>query len=1225
MLRARLRPCATLWCWKASSSEHPVAPVVPGLTSDRRASPGAIGGAAGDAGVEYRRAVAAYAVAHGLAGSSLPGFGPALEHARVSSVALETDDVVDDVRIEFTSGWSSLVQAKRRLTAGKPFNSAVAQWVEAARRGLHTEHDRLVIVTASMSEPMRRIQRVLERYKTDLPGGLTKGERDALGPLSDRLEELTSQQREFLLRCALIHQLEVDAPEDAGSREAALLLDRITSPAGGAATWGVLIRVAGRTARRRGGFTLEGWQAELVGEGVRIVSTGDSAAAQLQRREDLIDRYTSDLQRRASRIDLRGLGATIPPISIEEVNAEVEVLLDETDDRSGDDLLWAFLRRSRMVLTGLPGGGKSTALVDVAARLSRLSDGPFPILASLAEVDRLDRSLSLRDRILQVAVKDLPEGSRGNMRQFIGHKLESGQAALLLDALDETYGRRAEVVAELDLFLSRGPGDVNVIVATRDVAYAQAETLGWPHLRLAIPKNIDATIGAIIRSGASVRVGQGLLAPDSSEQWVESRRAWVSDALGRDGMLRETPLLPTLLALLAIERDEGALPVGRGSVLQAVVNDVVRRREVARGRAFVIGALEGGEAARAAIEVFAIEGRELVASSGECRFVDLVSRVADTLRADWQLASGRADETAEAMIRFWDESGIFVAHGASQTIAPRLLLFAEIGDALAALRLPERKIRAWVDSSLERGSVEPVILAAGISPCAADELAKSAVTTENGDLLLGVTRAVSEGAHLASERLGELVSALSRDAGYGDHDGWRSWVALSELPEAAVGPKILDEAARAFPTEHRALIGAITALRFQSADDLIVDPRVLLDVLKVHRLPVLPRRGEEQGRPPLHAIAVNRQLGTTIVRVADILLGAVPEATELVVEHLGMSSHVDHDELVRLLESRGFENELESERQHQAQLMASFASTFATISAARPLPLVEHLSTYGSTELRPGDLARLDELADLLETLHLNVMGANYELGPKDVALIDLVLILGGFDPAMIGSEAAVVRRRIDQTGDELGPFFGLFDLAKERPLDRWQDVADREAAVDLCLRFFKHSVATAGVVADALSGAPVVDLAVGRLRELLYEVASSDRHVLLVAWTLSSLVDGPEPEAWIDDEEPFVRLAAAHLIDVMAADRVSPGMRRLLWDSDGTVRRAAVSRLESSSAVDLDSVLRGVVDATPTGWTCLSCRTHNAATSSGCVKDGCFRAKPDPRSEALKILNERQ
>jgi len=136
---------------------------------------------------------------------------------------------------------------------------------------------------------------------------------------------------------------------------------------------------------------------------------------------------------------------------------------------------------------------------------------------------------------------------------------------------------------------------------------------------------------------------------------------------------------------------------------------------VARGRAFVIGALEGGEAARAAIEVFAIEGRELVASSGECRFVDLVSRVADTLRADWQLASGRADETAEAMIRFWDESGIFVAHGASQTIAPRLLLFAEIGDALAALRLPERKIRAWVDSSLERGSVEPVILAAGIS------------------------------------------------------------------------------------------------------------------------------------------------------------------------------------------------------------------------------------------------------------------------------------------------------------------------------------------------------------------------------------------------------------------------------------------------------------------------------------------------------------------------------
>ncbi len=56
----------------------------------------------------------------------LPGFGVAAPFAQVPSVCLETDDPVDDIRIEFVSGAVSYVQAKRTLRKGKPLNAPPA-------------------------------------------------------------------------------------------------------------------------------------------------------------------------------------------------------------------------------------------------------------------------------------------------------------------------------------------------------------------------------------------------------------------------------------------------------------------------------------------------------------------------------------------------------------------------------------------------------------------------------------------------------------------------------------------------------------------------------------------------------------------------------------------------------------------------------------------------------------------------------------------------------------------------------------------------------------------------------------------------------------------------------------------------------------------------------------------------------------------------------------------
>jgi hypothetical protein len=91
------------------------------------AGAGPIGGASGDAGVEYRRAVAAYAVTHALAGEALPGFGFALSVAQVVGVAVETDEFADDVRVTFAEGYKAQVQAKRTLRFGSVLRGAVAQ------------------------------------------------------------------------------------------------------------------------------------------------------------------------------------------------------------------------------------------------------------------------------------------------------------------------------------------------------------------------------------------------------------------------------------------------------------------------------------------------------------------------------------------------------------------------------------------------------------------------------------------------------------------------------------------------------------------------------------------------------------------------------------------------------------------------------------------------------------------------------------------------------------------------------------------------------------------------------------------------------------------------------------------------------------------------------------------------------------------------------------------
>lgn len=461
------------------------------------------------------------------------------------------------------------------------------------------------------------------------------------------------------MECASIHVLEVEEPEDAGAREATLLLAQFVEGSELAKAWRALVRIAGVTARLRGGFDMRGWLTQLRGEGVTIIASSETTAARLEVEERAIQRYIADVERKAASIDLRPLGARVPPIPVADIDAEVEV--HEEDRRSTTRLLWAFLRRGRVVLTGLPGAGKSTALLQLASLIPHVDD-LLPIRASLREIEAQDHARPFRDRLLFVAIRDVPPVDRPLVLANLSRRLDEGEALLLLDGLDETYQRRAAVVAEVEAFLASCSEHVAVLLSTRDVAYGHAATLGWPDLRLAPPKSIDRLVSAVLAAcqAAAVRRGEDV----DGVGWVAAREAWVGSALGANATLRETPLVPILLALLAGERDIGKLPAARANVMRAVVESLLVRHDSVPAR-LVIGDLVGDAAVASTLYVFAIEARALVDGGGQQLLATLQPLVAGALAEHWGLAPGPAGLAADAAIRFWDEHGIFISSCAS--------------------------------------------------------------------------------------------------------------------------------------------------------------------------------------------------------------------------------------------------------------------------------------------------------------------------------------------------------------------------------------------------------------------------------------------------------------------------------------------------------------------------------------------------------------------------------
>lgn len=1183
------------------------------------ASRGAIGGASGDAGVEYRRAVAAYAIAYGLADLPLSGFGFSGREAMVAKVSLETDDAVDDIRIDYTSGASTFVQAKRRLTGGRQFASAVEQWKRAAENGLDVARHRLVIVAGTLSGPMRDLQGLLRRYSGDTIGGLTRAEYQILARLDVHLGSLLPEQRAALLRCASILDLDVEEPMSADARAAtALLAGTVCVTEDAELAWRTLTAAAGQMARRRAGYEISGWLGELRAANVRLSISGDTRSAQFERMHRAVGTYGSELHRAASSLDLRSLGASVAPIAMDVGDAEIKVHLDPDDSRAMSELAWVALRRRRVVLTGLPGGGKSTAMAVAAAQLVNVPKAPLPVLASLKDMFGQGRNGGSRQRLLSVVADRVRGNDRELLNGAIEERLDDGRIILFLDGLDETYEQRGAVVAELDRFLRGVHENVGVVLATRDVAYGQAATLGWSAVRLAKPAKLDRTVQAVLRYAAATPAITGGAA-SGAEEWIAERSAWITKALADDATLAETPLLPLLLTLLAIERDTAALPSRRARILLEVINAVVDRYERRRRERFSFGVLEGTDAHDAALAGFATEAAAILAGDGRAAVEAISDSVASMLRSRWSLSPGHAASAAREIVRFWDEHGIFVISDSTQHIAPRIALFAEVGDAKHATEDTGRT-EEWMAERFAAGKLESLILAAGLSPAAAHSLAALAVRTADRALAHAVVQGVREGAMVSVEMLEGVRNVLLADARNVDREGWRSWTAALSLPGSpeADALAVLD----AYPLDYKMLGQAHQDLTERTTAELINSPESLLAVLSLPGLPKLTSRQPADGPGGLDWMP-DGLLGDVQLTIAKLLTGEVDQAARIMLADPGERPAGLHDEFLRLLAENGYADEVRNIRQKEHEEFVRAFAPLANYDADRYRRLLVMVAELGRPcELTPAQATQMDELADYIETLDLN-NATSWQLVKRTDDLpqiLRLAAALGGFDFCILSTQASLIVERMEATGDN-APFFALFDQAHRRDLDRWQSIDDHASAVRLIGTLFTLGRSSARVALNALWKFPDPTLAAPILRELLRQVRTSPEHQRLVALTLYSLRGTPEPGCWLDSDDPVLRTVLAATCPATTRGRLNPTLSTLLDDDDGNVRAEAIRRLQKVRTLGRQALLARLAANPDPGWMCWSCRTVNPPGQPSCLKNRCYRAAPEPADIATRLL----
>ena len=439
----------------------------PNSTPPKPPRSGPTGGAAAEAGGLYRRSVAAVFVAYALNGIPFPGLPVREADAVVDAVGLETDFAVDDILVQLRSG-RLFLQAKRTLGFGRPMRQVAPQWLAAVRQpNFRPSTDLVGAVGGTLSNNVQSLVAALSRLRRGATVFPLRESR-ALERLRTLLEGNAATAREvtLVLDRAVVLQLHAESAQHEHSERGRLLLEGHVVRAGtGTRAWRELVNIAGEAASSQLTYSVDGWLEQLRRREVPL-ATDDSTsrAAYLESRREAVERYRRRLQRRGDYVDLTSLGLRVPRIPLCDMDARIDVRSPDAEERDSRDLFWSVRLCGRVVLTGLPGSGKSTAVRRIVAQWARRRRWALPVAVSLrrlAEKERF-RKRPLRDNILTLATESADAADRPLIREALENGLSSGQVALFLDGLDEAADRSLAMAGDISQMLEEVHPDTDV-------------------------------------------------------------------------------------------------------------------------------------------------------------------------------------------------------------------------------------------------------------------------------------------------------------------------------------------------------------------------------------------------------------------------------------------------------------------------------------------------------------------------------------------------------------------------------------------------------------------------------------------------------------------------------------------------------------------------------------------------------------------------------------------
>jgi hypothetical protein len=504
----------------------------------------------------------------------------------------------------------------------------------------------------------------------------------------------------------------------------------------------------------------------------------------------------------------------------------------------------------RVVILGQPGGGKSTLVNHVAARLARLRSGE-PGAEPLKGWDPAERPLPVRIVLRDFAAwlgEPKGKGAEKDVWDFLEHLLAEWGCSeffpalkrilvyeggiVFFDGLDEVgvsggTGKRARLVAAIDAF-SRSLPQCRTVVTCREYAYSEKADRGngdppkegpgkeeWRLPAERFPAVVldefhKPQIQAFLESWFAVHGRQR----DWSEKQSEDEAAFLFQAIQDRPHLKELAPNPLLLTLMAIVHGASGLPENRADLYDRAVrlllahweNRIVRDAEGCRVEPSVIARLKiPVQSLRGPLERLAVSAHERQETDGESRDGRADIPMMDVLREFRAVMGGSLDKAEQVVEYIENRAGLLQGKGDGNTFLFPHRTFQEY---LAATGILDRSDPDGYLSAAVRRNLpfwrEVFLLAAGASR----EKAKSIY--DQLDALLPeyaegkpATPEIARFARLAAQAIHEtgFMDHVRRDAADGRfrriHDRVQRWLLAAMVADEALKPPERNEAGTA--------------------------------------------------------------------------------------------------------------------------------------------------------------------------------------------------------------------------------------------------------------------------------------------------------------------------------------------------------------------------------------------------------------------------------------------